>query len=334
MEEARENNLSRADCAKCDFASDALCSIFAENGQMTTSRTQHEIAHPVVKSQFVEGLAQQVGALAFSIVPSGGNIFESMRALGVNASQGWFMAHQKVSLTDKRNDSKAAYAAIKFQSASDMESGWNFGGDMMIVHFPRSTFRGLEPHIEALCSGVAEFGANALLSAYLESLWNSLADLTESEQLVVEAVTTKLVRSCIMRVHDSIASSSAASRNRLESAKQYIDERITQPGLTVESIQNWLGVSRRQLYSLFEPYGGVARYIMSQRLKRCQVALDDPAELRPIGRIAEQYGIDPTRVVSLFRQEFGYGPDHVRNGVPYCGAANVGDTTERVVCAA
>ncbi|MGC4025959.1 MAG: hypothetical protein QM744_12900 [Mesorhizobium sp.] len=287
-------------------------------------------------SSSVESRVHKIAGLIFTVIPSGAKISKGPRGYCADAVHDWLLVYQKASMSDKRSESKCAMATVKFQFASDLEANWNLGGDMMIVQFPRATFKGLETHIEAICGGAAEFAANALLSAYLESLWNCLAKLTHSEQLIVEAVTNKLIRSCIMRAQDSIASASAASRNKLELAKQYIDERITQPSLTVENVQNWLGISRRQLYSLFESYGGVARYIMSQRLKRCHVAINDPAEQRPIGRIAEQYGIDPTRVAGLFRQEFGYGPDQARSGVQYGQARGTleGDAAENVVRAA
>lgn len=331
MEEVRDEIFVGADCAKCDFASDALCSIFAVSGSAMEDRGR-QMTNGSASS---DAQSYKVGGLIFSVIPSGSKISDDARGRGAAAVHEWVLVYQKASLTD-RACAECAKPAIRFQFASDLKSDWNLGGDMMIVHFPRTTFKGLETHIEAICAGTAEFAASELLSAYLETLWNCLAKMSDSEQSIVEAVTNKLVRACIIRVEDSIASASAASRNRLECAKQYIDERITQPSLTVESIQSWLGISRRQLYSLFESYGGVARYIMSQRLKRCHVAINDPTDQRPIGRIAEHYGIDPTRVTNLFRQEFGYGPDRVRSGVQYGQPSGIvaGQDAEPVVRAA
>jgi transcriptional regulator GlxA family with amidase domain len=106
---------------------------------------------------------------------------------------------------------------------------------------------------------------------------------------------------------------SPASRNRLEAARRYIDEHLTSDSLTVESVQAWLGVSRRQLYAFFEPYGGVARYILRQRLRRLHAFLAQSDVKRSVASVAEQFGIDPCRVQRLFREEFGYGPEEVRS---------------------
>jgi len=336
MEEVHDELQVCADCAECDFASEAPSSIFTLN-EATSDSGMQRVAFPLIReSHIAEVQVHRVGLLIFTIVPGGYAVSTELCKRGLDSAPGWMLVYQKAGVTDGERGYDGAITSVRFQSDSCPETGRNLAGDTMLVHFPRATFKGLETHIEAICDGTADFTANALLPSYLESLWDCLPKLTESEQLIVEAVTNKLVRSCIARIQDSVVATSAASRSRLESAKQYIEERITSPSLTIESVQNWLGVSRRQLYSLFESYGGVARYIMSQRLKKCHVAINDPEEQRPIGRIAEQYRIDPSRVVSLFRQEFGYGPDQARSGVQYGHASGVlsGDTAECVVRAA
>ena len=129
---------------------------------------------------------------------------------------------------------------------------------------------------------------------------------------MVEAVTKQIVRTSILRATGSNDPSSAASRSRLEAAKQYIDDRLNSGGLTVEGVQTWLGVSRRQLYSLFQPYGGVARYILRQRLRKLHAFVSQSPENVSLGLVAKRFGIDPGRVQRLFREEFGYDLDEAR----------------------
>lgn len=257
----------------------------------------------------------QVGALVVSLGNNTAFLPEQRGNVASMALEDWVLVYRRGGASDGQSP-------VRLQSASCPSVQWNLAGETMLVHFPRTTFKGLENYIEAICACRAEFAASPLLVAYLESLWGYLPALRENEQHVVEAVTKQLVRSCIARTGElEGAVSRPASRGRLESAKRYIDERIGSGNLTVDHVQGWLGVSRRQLYSLFESYGGVARYIQSQRLRKCHSAMADPLEKRPIARIAEQYGIDPARVERLFREEFGYDPEDARPAAACSGDA-------------
>lgn len=73
------------------------------------------------------------------------------------------------------------------------------------------------------------------------------------------------------------------------------------------------GISRSTLYRLFEPLGGVARYIHRERLGRAHRMLSDPAERRGIAEIAEANGFfEPSTFSRAFRREFGATPREIR----------------------
>ena len=73
-------------------------------------------------------------------------------------------------------------------------------------------------------------------------------------------------------------------------------------------------ISRTQLYRLFEPLGGVARYIQEQRLVRACAELSNPAhDHRRIYEIAFAWGFSSEAHFSrLFRHTFGQSPSEVR----------------------
>ncbi|MGT2486123.1 helix-turn-helix domain-containing protein [Methylobacterium oryzae CBMB20] len=74
-----------------------------------------------------------------------------------------------------------------------------------------------------------------------------------------------------------------------------------------------LGMSRSQLYRLFEPEGGVARYLARQRLAAVRAALDNPLEPRSIGEIGETYGFGSSAQLSrAFRDAYGLSPRDYR----------------------
>lgn len=226
----------------------------------------------------------------------------------------WILAYKRGGDAQLSGAAQQRAMPVKLYASNCVDRDFDLSGEAMLIRFPRATFRGLEHQLEAMCAGKMEFSANALLLAYLESLWHCLPMLRDFEQHVVEAMTVQLVRACIMRTGEPRGSSiNTASRGRLEAAKRYIDERLTSSSLTVESVQASLGISRRQLYSLFAAHGGVARYILTQRLRKCHSAISDRMDERPAARIAEQFGIDPAQLERLFRKEFGYDPETLRN---------------------
>lgn len=99
----------------------------------------------------------------------------------------------------------------------------------------------------------------------------------------------------------------------LERARRQIRFRLTEPGLSPDTICRDLGVSRSRLYRLFEPLGGISAYIRRQRLLAARHALIDPFDTRPITRIAEHWAFTDASVFSrAFRQEFGLSPKEAR----------------------
>lgn len=73
------------------------------------------------------------------------------------------------------------------------------------------------------------------------------------------------------------------------------------------------GISRSQLYRLFEIYGGVALCIQRERLAAAHRALSDPMDLRSISEIAESVGLfDPSSFSRMFRRSYGVSPRELR----------------------
>jgi len=98
----------------------------------------------------------------------------------------------------------------------------------------------------------------------------------------------------------------AIEMTMLERIQRHISSRLDSPDLQAEALSGLFGISRTRLYRLFEPLGGVARYIQEQRLGRAYAELSNPAlNHRRIYEIAFGLGFSSEAHFSrIFRSTF------------------------------
>jgi len=103
---------------------------------------------------------------------------------------------------------------------------------------------------------------------------------------------------------------------RLEAAKRYIDQHLAEPGLRPAGAAAALGISLRQLHTLFEPTGtSFARYVTQRRLQQCRSALASRTVARSVADIAFGWGFNSLATFyRAFEREFGLPPTAVRAG--------------------
>jgi AraC-like DNA-binding protein len=100
-----------------------------------------------------------------------------------------------------------------------------------------------------------------------------------------------------------------------ERAAAYIEAHLASEDLQPSAIWKAANVSRSRLYRLFAPVGGVARYVIQQRLLRAHEALTDPGDPRTISAIAYDCGFtNVAHFARAFREAFGVTASQVRSG--------------------
>ncbi len=98
-------------------------------------------------------------------------------------------------------------------------------------------------------------------------------------------------------------------------AAAYIEAHLDSEDLEPSAIWKAANVSRSRLYRLFAPEGGVARYVIQQRLLRAHQALTDPSDPRTISAIAYDCGFtNVAHFARAFREAFGVTASQVRSG--------------------
>jgi len=177
---------------------------------------------------------------------------------------------------------------------------------------PRDMFPGLAPVIDRSLHIPLAGSLGLLLGRYLDSLDTQLLhDTMEAELPRLVAATRAMVAACIVPSREDAVP--LLEHGRLERVRRAIRQNLRSPTLTPKRLCRLVGMSRSQLYRLFEPMGGVASYIQAERLREAYRALANPDILRGIHEVAEDLGFfDASAFSRTFRREYGCAPSEVR----------------------
>ena len=161
----------------------------------------------------------------------------------------------------------------------------------------------------------AESPAGAVIGATMRAFAGSAPKmrLTDFDAIAegLVALAAKSIAPALARAGDRVVPPPLAT---FVTVRRYIDRKLASPDLSANSIAAEFGLSRASLYRLFEPAGGIAKYIRKVRLSRAYQEIT-AAEFsnRRIGFIAYQLGFKNVSAFSrLFHEVYGVTPGEAR----------------------
>jgi len=186
--------------------------------------------------------------------------------------------------------------------------------DRIQVLLPRERFNNLAHVLDAARGSAFQTPLGALLGDYILALERQLPSLTEDDASTLATTSCQMLVACIAPSADRLRlAEQGISIGLFERAKQIIEGQLQSWKLQPATLCRQLGVSRSQLYRLFERKGGVTHYIQRQRLIRIFDALCDPDDRRPISAVASNFCFeDSSSFGRAFRREFGCSARDVR----------------------
>ncbi|ODT14303.1 MAG: hypothetical protein ABS35_35155 [Kaistia sp. SCN 65-12] len=211
------------------------------------------------------------------------------------------------------DDNATAGRNLFFRSLGERFDGTARDSAILSLYLPRELFDDGLSRIDGT-TAVPDQGIGALLADYFLSLERRLPEIPQSQLPQIVEATRAMIAACVRPSRDRLdAAQGAIVATLMERARVVVRQNFGVPGFGPDQLAHALGVSRSRLYRLFEPHGGVARYIHRQRMLAAHAALSDGADARSIGRIAEALGFgDASGFSRGFKQEFGYSPSEAR----------------------
>ena len=200
----------------------------------------------------------------------------------------------------------------------------------------RDAFRDIAPLLDAAGGSTLDTPLGHLLGDYMMALEHHLPDVTEADFARLTRAVGAMVAAAVAPSAERVA---VARRQidvgRKERVRQAVRRHLRTPTFGPTILCRLVGMSRSNLYRLFEDTGGVARYIQRQRLLEAHTILTDPATRKSISAIAENLCFaDASSFSRTFKREFGHSPGEVRSAalagralpaMPRGGAPSQGD---------
>jgi len=199
---------------------------------------------------------------------------------------------------------------IRFRPSSrpfDISDG---PGEELWLFLPRTLFRRHSTAFDRAPAEIPYVGAASLLHQYLLMLETRWPSLSEREMAGVADATKLLVTACVLSsAHSPQRGKIAPGQSLVARARKLICENLHVANLGPDKLARDLGMSRSVLYRLFESHGGVASFILHERLDEAHRRLSTATRLPKIGVLAADLGFgDHSTFSRAFRRRFGYSP--------------------------
>jgi AraC-like DNA-binding protein len=208
--------------------------------------------------------------------------------------------------------------------------------DRVQFFLARDAFRDIAPLLDGALGSTLDTPLGHLLGDYMMALERRLSVVTEADLSRLTTAVGAMVAAAVSPSGDRVAvARGQIDVGRKERARQVVRKHLRTPIFGPTTLCRLVGMSRSNLYRLFEDTGGVARYIQRERLLEAYAVLTDPGTTQSIAAIAEDLCFaDASSFSRVFRRDFAHSPGEVRSAalaglappaMPQSGARSQGD---------
>jgi len=158
--------------------------------------------------------------------------------------------------------------------------------------------------------------AGVAVREHLEEMWRQGSNLTVAQGLEWSRATAALLAGVVRANSQSRAATRAELRkSQFRAICRRIDREIGDPDLGPVALAAQFFVTRPTLYRMFEPHGGIGKYILGRRLTGVFRDLSDPSQARErIAMVLRRWGFEShTAAGRAFRAAYGVTPSRCRS---------------------
>lgn len=184
--------------------------------------------------------------------------------------------------------------------------------------WPRTSIEEVEPNVHRWHGQCLpkHRPSTVLLKQHMLSSYELAPRFSQQEGLRVEASALALLGAAMNGQELMMEKDDAPAMKEMLTyqIKRYIRQNLGSVDLSPDQIAAHFGISRRQLYNLLQPVGGVTRYQTHLRLQRCLADLQNPQNAKlHISEIAYRWGFNNLATFNRnFRNSFGMKPSETR----------------------
>jgi AraC-like DNA-binding protein len=179
----------------------------------------------------------------------------------------------------------------------------------------RDAFPDLAPLLDGACGSTLDTSLGHLLGDYMTALERQLPQVTEADFPYLANAVGAMVAAAVAPSAERVAvARPQIDRGRMERVRQAVRRHLRTPTLRPGTLCRLVGMSRSNLYRLFEASGGVAKYIQEQRLLATHAILTDPETKISISNLADEFCFaDASSFSRAYKRAFGCSPGEARS---------------------
>lgn len=257
------------------------------------------------------------GLLLSSVVASAARTTRGKLNISRAPIDHWVISYNRYGVTEIAATKSTLHAppGVPFLwSLGDQTSTYRSDVDRVQLLIPRDMFRDIAPMLDATRGSLLNTPLGATLGNYLLFLESNLRFIAPNDVQRLTTAVRGMIAACIAPSDDRLnAAASQIDYVRRERIRRMIHSNLRSPKLGPDVICKSVGISRSQLYRLFEGSGGVLRYIQRQRLLQCHAIFSDPENDKRVLSAAEEFGFNNiSSFHRAFKREFGQSPREVK----------------------
>lgn len=229
----------------------------------------------------------------------------------------WVITYNRYGTTSIAADKTTLHAHPRVPflwSLGDKTSSYRSDVDRIQLLIPRDMFRDIAPLLDAARGSILNTPLGTMLGHYMLFLENHLNSVAMDDLPRLTKAVRSMIAACVAPSGERTeVAAGEIEHGRRERVRQMVHLNLRSPTLSPAVVCKAVGISRSQLYRLFESSGGILRYIQRQRLLQCHAILSDPENKRSILSIAQDFGFtDASSFGRAFRREFGHNAREVK----------------------